>query len=375
MARPYRIIQLTSSSSVGGAERKVLTLVEHLDRRLFEPIVLSLVGDGALIEQCRQRSIEAEHLGCRWPLRWRSWRRYCEIVRQRNVALVHLYGLRANLPGRPLAHWAGARAVVGAIESIDPWRKWYHTAADRLTARWVDRFVAVCEAARQAAIARERFDPSRIVVIPNAAREMPSAETFDCAELRRRFGLQSTDGPVIAHVANLAPEKRHCDLIDAAASLVARFPKIVFLCAGRDEMNRANQRYAVSRNVADHFRWLGYVGNVAEVIAAADFAVLPSSHEGLPVSILEVMTVGRTVIATPVGGVPEVVRDGVNGLLVQPRDPPALARAIERLASDVALRRKLEIEARQTVQREYSVERLVQDTQRLYLELIETPGL
>jgi glycosyltransferase involved in cell wall biosynthesis len=372
MPRPYPIVQLTSSSSVGGTERKVLALVEHLDRRLFEPIVLSLVGDGALMEQCRQRGIEAEHLDCRRPLCWRSWRRFYHIVRDRHAALVHLYGLRANIPGRLLAKWAGARAVVGGIESIDPWRKWYHTALDRLTARWVDRFVAVCEAARRASIERERFDPARIVVIPNAAGEMPSADSFDVAELRRRFGLEPSDGPVIAHVANLAPEKRHCDLIDAAALLAQRFPRIVFLCAGRDEMNGVNQRHAVARGVADRFRWLGHVGNVAEAIAAADFAVLPSSHEGLPVSILEIMTVGRTVIATSVGGVPEVVRDGVNGLLVPPRDPSTLAQAIERLATDESLRRRMETAARETVRRDYSIERMVGETERLYLDLIES---
>jgi glycosyltransferase involved in cell wall biosynthesis len=371
MLQPYPIVQLTSSSSVGGTEQKVLTLVKNLDRQLFEPIVLSLVGSGELIEQCRLCGIEAEHLDCRHPLRVRSWRRFFEIVRSRNVALVHLYGLRANLPGRPLARWAGARAVVSGIESIDPWRKWYHTALDRLTARWVDRFVAVCEAARQAAIERERFDPLRVVMIPNAARPMPVVESLDPAALRERLALEPSDGPIVAHIANLAPEKRHRDLIDAAALLATRFPKIVFLCAGRDEMNGSNQRYAAQRGVAECFRWMGHVGNVAEVIAAADFAVLPSSHEGLPVSILEIMTVGRTVIATPVGGVPEVVRDGVNGLLVPARDPKALAEAIERLATDAKLRRRLEIEARETVRRDYSIERMVQETQRLYLELIE----
>jgi len=371
MVRPYRIVQLTSSSSVGGTERKVLALVENLDPQLFEPIVLSLVGDGTLIQQCRERGIEAEHLKCHHPFHVRAWRRFSQIIRTRNVALVHLYGLRANLPGRPLARRAGVRAIVGGIESIDPWRKWYHTALDRLTARWVDRFVAVCEAARQASIARERIAPSRIVVIPNAAREMPPAESFDRTVLRRQFSLEPSDSPVVAHVANLAPEKRHCDLIDAAALLVKQFPRIVFLCAGRDEMNEVNQRYAAERGVADRFRWLGYVGNVAEVIAAADFAVLPSSHEGLPVSVLEIMTVGRTVIATSVGGVPEIVRDSVNGLLVPPLDPQKLAQAIERLAKDSELRRRLEIAAHETVQQDYSIERMVHKTQQLYLELLE----
>lgn len=370
---PYRILQLTSTTVIGGTERMVLQLVEHLDPERFEPIVLSLVGGGALIEECRQRAIEAEFLDCRHPLQWRAWRRFCDIVRQRRVDLVHLYGLRANLPGRPLARWAGARAVVAGIRSIDPWRKWYHSALDRWTARWVDCFVSNCEAARRIAIERERFDPARVVTIYSGVEEKPLAESFDRAQLLQKFNVDLSVQPVVAMVANLSPEKRHRDLIDAAALLAERFPGIVFLCAGRERkgMGQANQRYAAERRVGSAFRWLGYVADVGEVIAAADFAVLPSSHEGLPASILEAMAMGRTVIATPVGGVPEIVRDGVNGLLVPVGEPPALARAIERLATDPSLCQGLEKAALETARRKFSVERMVKETEQLYLDLLK----
>jgi len=371
MPRPYRIVQLTSSSDIGGTERMVLELAARLDRQLFEPMVLSLVGGDALIEECRRRGIEAEHLHCRHPLSVRSWRRFMEIIRSRRVALVHLYGLRANLPGRPLARRAGARAVVAGIRSTDPWRKWYHVLLDRWTARWVDRFISNSEAGRQMAIARERFDPARVVTIHSGIDAMRRADSFDTAALRRQFDISPSANPVVAVVANLGPEKRHCDLVEAAACLAERFPEIVFLCAGRDEMNGANQRLAAERGVGGRFRWLGHVKNVAEVVAAADFVALPSSHEGLPASILEAMAMGRTVVATRVGGVPEIVQDGVNGLLVPPRNPPALAQAIEQLATDAEWRRRLEIEALETIRRDFSIERMVRATEEIYLDLIK----
>jgi len=349
----------------------VLELAARLDRRLFEPFVLTLVGSSALIEECRRRNIEAEHLACRQPLSWRSWRRFTELIRSRGVALAHLYGLRANLPGRPLARRAGVRAVVAGIRSTDPWRKWYHVMLDRWTARWVDCFISNSEAGRGTAIRRERFDPSRVVTIHSGVGEMPRADSFDVAALRRKFGVGPEARPVVAVVAHLGPEKRHRDLIDAARLLVERFPQIVVLCAGRDEMGGINQPYAIERGVGERFRWLGHVADVAEVIAAADFTVLPSSHEGLPASILETMAMGRTVIATRVGGVPEIVRDGANGLLVPPRQPESLAQAIERLATDVELRRGLESAALETIRRDFSIERMVHETERVYRELIE----
>jgi len=368
---PYRIVQLTSSGNIGGTERMVIELAARLDREKFEPIVLSLVGSGDLADACRQRGIEAEHLDCRHPLSWRAWQRFCQIVWERNVTLVHLYGLRANLPGRRLARWAGARAVVCGIRSTDPWRKWRHAFLDRLTARWADCFISNSEAGRQATIRRERFDPARVVTIHNGIGEMPSANSFDRAALQKQFRLEPTAQPVAAVVANLGPEKRHRDLIDAARLLAERCPSIVFLCAGRDEMGGANQRYASERGVAERFRWLGHVSEVHEVIAAADFAILPSSHEGLPVSIVEAMAMGRTVIATDVGGVPEIVTNGVNGLLVQPRRPDALASAIERLATDAVLRQRLERAALETVRRDFPIERMIERTEQIYLGLIE----
>ena len=372
-AAPYGVVQLTSTTVIGGTERMVLQLVERLDREHFEPLVLSLVGGGALIEECREHGIEAEFLDCRHPLQWRAWRRFCSIIRQRRVALVHLYGLRANLPGRPLARRAGARAVVAGIRSIDPWRKWYHSALDRWTARWVDAFVSNSEAARRVAIERERFAPSRVVTIHSGVREMQPAGSFDQAALRRQFSVDPSAQPVVAVVANLSPEKRHRDLIDAAALLAERFPGLVFLCAGRERrgMREENQRDAAERGVAGAFRWLGYVADVSEVIAASDFAALPSSHEGLPASILEAMAMGRTVVATPVGGVPEIVRDGSNGLLVPVGQPQELAEAIERLTTDTSLRQRLETAARETIRRDFSIDRMVKQTERLYLELLE----
>ena len=367
----HTIVQLTSSSDIGGTERMVLHLAERIDRARFEPIVLSLVGGGALIEACRERGIEAAPLDCRHPLDRRAWRRFCGLVRARRVDLVHLYGLRANLPGRPLARWAGARAVVAGIRNIDPWRRWYHVALDRLTARWVDLFISNSEAGRRAAIERERFDPSRVITIHSGIDERPAADGFDREALRRKFDVDPAARPVVSVIANLFPQKRHRDLIDATGALAERFPGIVFLCAGRDAMNGENQRDAAERGVGERFRWLGYIAEVGEVIAAADFGVLPSAFEGLPAAILETTAMGRTVIATPVGGVPEIVRDGENGLLVPVGDARALAAAIERLATDACLRVRLAARARETVRRDFSIEKMVGEIEQAYLRLLE----
>ncbi len=368
--RPYPIVQLTSSGDMGGTERMALELAARLDRKIFYPIVLCLIGGETLIEECRRRGVEAEHLHCRHPLDWRAWKRYVIILRTRRVALVHLYGLRANIPGRYRARRAGVRCVVAGIRSTDPWRRWYHVWLDRWTARYVDAFVSNSEAGRQAAIQREHIPGDRIHVIPNGV-EMPPVSSFDAAALRRKFGLSEQAGPVLAMVANLGPEKRHRDLIDAVGLLAADFPHLVVLCAGRDEMAGANQRYAAGRGVDARFRWLGRVDNVAEVFATADFAVLPSSHEGMPASVLEAMAMGKAVIASDVGGIPEMIQNNETGLLIPPLQPAVLAEAIRKLASDSALRERLAKAAQRTVEARFSMARMVERIQDLYLNSLE----
>lgn len=369
--RPYRVLQLTSTTVIGGTERMVLQLVKRMNRDLFEPIVLSLIRAGEFIDECKREGIEAELLDCRHPLHLRPWARFLEIVRRRQIDLVHLYGLRANLPGRPVARRGGVRAVVAGIRNIDPWRKWYHSTLDRWTARWVDRFVSNSEAGRRIAIEREGFEPSRVLTIHSGIEPKRRADSYDRSALRRKFEIAPETSPVVAVIANLREQKRHRDLVDAAAALAEKMPSLTFLCAGRDRMQGEVQRYAVERGVGRQFRWLDYVANVDEVIAASDFCALPSSFEGLPASILEVMAMGRTIIATPVGGVPEVVQDGRNGLIVPVGEPAKLAQAIERLATDESLRRGFENEALATIERDFSVDRMVERTEKLYLELLE----
>jgi glycosyltransferase involved in cell wall biosynthesis len=186
------------------------------------------------------------------------------------------------------------------------------------------------------------IDPARLSVLPNPAPEVPTLPSRD--ELRRELDLS---GPTLAFAGRLGPQKS----LDVALEAVAELPEVTLVVAGDGPDRGALERRARDLGVDGRARFLGSVprDGVLRLFRAADASVLSSSWENLPHTVLEALAVGSPVIATSVGGVPEVVRDGENGLLVPARDPRALAEAIRRFFADEGLRTRLSAAAPSSV--------------------------
>jgi glycosyltransferase involved in cell wall biosynthesis len=166
------------------------------------------------------------------------------------------------------------------------------------------------------------------------------------------------DGPLVGNVARLAPQKDHATLIEAARLV----PEARFAIVGDGELREELERQAQGSSV----RFLGARDDVPDLLASFDVFAFPSLYEGLCVAVIEAQAAGVPVVATPVGGIRETVVDGETGLLVPPRDPPALAAAIRRLLDDRELARRLADEARRRVRERFSERRMVEETLRLY---------
>lgn len=178
------------------------------------------------------------------------------------------------------------------------------------------------------------LDPARVSVLPNPAPEVP--ELRSRAELRSELGL---DGDVLAFAGRLGPQKD----LGVALEAVGRVPDVTLVVAGDGPERSALERRASELGLGGRVRFLGSVprDRVLELFRAADASVLPSAWENFPHAVVEALAVGCPVIATAVGGVPEVVRDAENGLLVPARDPDVLAAAIARFFGDAELRHRL----------------------------------
>jgi glycosyltransferase involved in cell wall biosynthesis len=263
------------------------------------------------------------------------------LIRRPHVTTVH------TMPG-PLIEDSRARA-----------------RADGLTARLSKVLVAPSVELADAYSAAFRVPRSRFRVIANAPSAAPPENGFDREGLRAQLGAGT--GFLVVCVARLQREKGIDDLVEAAALLRDRVPGLRIAVAGDGPEDERFQQ-AISASGAP-VTLLGHRGDIGSLLAAADAFVLPSRHEGLPISLLEAMAAGLPSVATAVGGIPSLVDNGGSGLLVPASDPPALAAALERLAGDGDLARRLGDEARRVVERDHSPAAVAGDYAAIYEEL------
>lgn len=343
----------------------ILWLVEALDRSRFTPVVGALFGGGELIERSKEAGVAAEHLHFRFPFDPAGIARLVRFIRRERIDVVQTHGLRADSVARWAARLGGARAVISTIHSIDPEKPLPHVLLDQITAPLVSRFVAVCEAAKNARVSREKLDPRRIDVVPIGLppRSIPRDQRD---EIRAELGVASDATPVVGILANLREMKGHRDVIEALPAILERLPQTVFLFAGRDDSQGQVEKLARARGVAHAIRFLGYYRDTARLLAAMDLFMLPSTWEGLPVSILEAIHAGVPVIATRVGGIPEIIRDGREGLLIEPRRPDQIAGAVIRLTENWPLRAEISRAADLRAQTVFSLSSMTSRMEAIY---------
>jgi len=232
----------------------------------------------------------------------------------------------------------------------------------------VDRVIAISHGVKQALI-ESGVSESRICVIPSGVDlKRFEVEALDRAFARRKLGLG--EGELLLLVpAVLEPRKGHSFLLRALSRMRDRLQGVRVICCGSGSLRSELQAMAERLTLGDRVRFIGFANNVPELLAASDAVVLPSLHEGMGVALLEAMACGRAVVASAVGGVPEVLGNGAAGILVPPRDEEALALALLRLIGDGSLRERLGKAGRERARAHFSLDAMALATEACYEEL------
>jgi glycosyltransferase involved in cell wall biosynthesis len=195
-------------------------------------------------------------------------------------------------------------------------------------------------------------------------RGLPSRE-----DARRALDLPE-DGPILICVASLTEEKGQAHLLEAMRKVHAEIPDACLLLVGRDRGRTDLRALADEKGLGEAVELLGIREDIPLLLAASDISVLPSLREGLPLSLLESAAAGLPIVATSVGGIPEIVEDGVGGILVAPQDPDALADALLALLRDPQRGREMGEAARRRVEREFAIDAVAEQIENLYLSLL-----
>lgn len=300
--------------------------------------------------------------------------RLARYIAGRRIHIVHAYNFYGNVFAIPPARLAGAPVVIASIRDRGPYLTPMQKRVQRYACRFADCILVNADAVKDWLI-EQRYDPAKIVVIRNGVdlgrfHRPPEPDRLH-GELAIPRGV-----PVVVVVSRLHRLKGIEHFLEAAVLVRRRFPETRFLIVGETSPNeRAYQsvlaRLAERLGVADRIVFAGLRTDVPDLLASATVSVMPSLNEALSNVLLESMAAGVPVVATRVGGTPEAIEDGVNGLLVPPADPVALANAVGSLLADRSLAARLGRAGRQRVSEKFSMERMVHETEQLYHSLLE----
>lgn len=371
-ARRARVLYLSHAFMVGGAEEMVLNLVRHLPDR-FEPFVTCINQAGPIGGEIRKTGVPFRVLGLDPGIR-RPWHLLgiARHLREIQPDIVHTFLLTASLYGRAAAMLARVPIVVGTEVNIYQQKRPHHVLAERLLMRGTDRVVVSAESVRDFYLRQVHADPARVDVIYNAVDWSQLQTTVPPGALRASAGIPA-GAPLAGIIARLTEQKAHRYLFEAIAA-TPELSSLHLLVIGdgdlREELRARVDRLGLSARV--HF--LGARRDLGDVLAAIDLFVMPSLWEGLPLSMVLAMGAGLPVVATRVAGIPEVVQDGVTGVLVPPADVTALGSALARLVADRESRRALGTAAAAFVRPRFGVDGYVAAITSLYDRLLAEAG-
>jgi glycosyltransferase involved in cell wall biosynthesis len=379
----YRVAHVITRLCTGGAQENTFHTVRLADRTRFEPDLIAgptSGSEGSIEELVRAAGIEVTRIPGLVrnvsPLNdWRALHALERLFRERRYHIVHTHTSKAGYLGRMAAARAGVPVVVHTPHGhiFDGYFPspvtWLFTLLERRAARHTDRLVALTARGIGDHLRQGIGRPDQWLAIFSGI----DFEPFDAAIARREqtraaLGIGQEE-VLVGAVGRLEPVKGFAYFVEAMHAVAYAVPEARFVLVGDGSQERKLRRQALNMGPRMHF--LGLRRDVPDLMAAMDVLVLPSVNEGMGRVVLEAGAAGIPVVATRVGGVPDIVADGITGLLVPPRAPAAIARAVVELALDPARRQSMGAAARAFVVPDHGLGAMVRQIEALYNRILE----
>ena len=369
-----KVVHFITELDRGGAQMALYRLLRHTDRQKFAPHVVCLYnGHKVVAQQIRQLGIPVTDLGMRGQWRLDAlWRLY-RLLRRERPFLLHTWMFHANIPGRVLGRLAGVPVIISAERTMGQEGR-LRRALNRLTSRLPDSIICVSQQVADFAAQEIGLPPAKLSVIRNGIDLTQFDNLPDPQTARAEFGLPAR-GKLIAAIGRPRQVKGYTFLLLAFAQIAPAYPGLYLIFVGDGPEKRPLQTAAAQLPGANRVHFLGDQQDIPRLLAGLDILVLPSHWEGLPNVVLEAMAAGLPVVATAVGGTPELVIHNQTGLLVPPQSPEALAQAISQLLDHPEKAAQMGQNGRQRAAAQFTIERMVQQTEALYNRLLTEKNL
>ena len=362
----------------GGMKEHVLTLAENFDRQRYNLMVCG-PDYGDIMKQLQGMVVQTFSLALKGSFNpfqdVQVIIQLIKLLRQHAVKIIHTHGAKAGLVGRLAARRAGVPISIATFhnfiygEEHPMWKKNSFAMIQRLLARQTDYAITVSEALGNEIKRVERFPDQRVTTIYNGINLNKFNQITEVTRKKRELGLEKY-APVVGVVARLIPQKGVSCFLKAAKIVQDHIPSVQFLVVGDGPARLTLEQEAVSLGLKK-ILFAGFRFDVPQLLPLINIFVIPSISEGLSIGALEAMAARRPIVASKVGGLPELLRHGKTGMLVPPNDPAALAKTIVTILERPFFAEILGLQARQDVEKRFSVNKMVYATQSVYEGMIK----
>ena len=364
-------MQVTHDLNIGGLQRVVVDLAKGLDKDKFVVSVCVLREGGPFEKELIDDGIEVVRIpSMNRPDYFRFWKLY-RVMREKRPAVVHTHNTEPFTDGVPAALLAGIPVKVHTDHARRFPDKRRYMFAEWFLSHFISQFIAVSENTKENLVRYEKIRAEKIKVVLNGIEGEKFRVRIDREKKKAELGIGPSRTPILGVAARLMKQKGISCLLKATKLLCKDFPDVLLLIAGEGELWNELHAEVKELDIERNVFFLGPRLDVHEIFQVQDILALPSLFEGLPLILLEAMAASLPIVATDVGGVGQAVRDGINGLLVQPKDFHALYVAIKRLIENRGMRETFSKNSLELFQKEFTLERMVKTYETVYLECLE----
>lgn len=369
------ILYVIDGLEFGGGERVFLQLASGFKNRYRVSVATNT--NGRFAYELARLGIELFSVNMSKQFTLEPIRQIRDIIRDNEIDLVHSQGARADFFARLAGRMANVPNILCTIAmpvegfEVGRWRKKIYRFLDWLSERYVKKFIVVSDSLRKALTEGRRISSHSVVRIYNGIELDHYQPQSNATSLRSQWSIPPS-APLVGAIGRMVWQKGFTYFIKAIPELLQIEPSAKFVLVGEGPLKEDLEALAHDLDVRDHIIFPGFTRRIREALASMDVLVVPSVLEGFPIVTLEAMAVGKPIVATNIDGITEQILNSTEGILVPPKDPKALTTAIIRLLHDKELSTRLALAARTKVERCFSLDTMVAETENVYLSLLQS---
>lgn len=365
-----RILHAIRQGKIGGGETHVLNLVGELDSDKYESVILSFT-EGPMVDKLRAEGYKTYVVNTETPFDFRTWKKVKKVIKSERIDLIHAHGTRANSN----TFYSAKTLNIPLIYTVHGWSfhpdqgkvvKTIRTLSERFLVHVADKTICVSESNLREG--KGKFPMPDSTVVLNGINRIRFNPDNTYKDIRAELGIGGSD-VVVGYIARITHQKSPLTFIRAIADL-ERPKNVKFLIVGDGDLKPKMLKLASELSLQDII-FIDFREDIPDILNAIDIFCLPSLWEGLPIALLEAMSMRKAIVASEIDGINDLISQNNNGILIPPGDVKGLSHGLNKLIYNESLRKELGVQAEKTIKEQFNVEVMTRKIELIYSDVFE----